>query len=107
MKSAVSKNNKDGSIQRPPIGFATIKTTQAIVTEEQTQREQQDVIEFQNLKRTHMKLLKAVTYLTIKRHMNFMGASYIMKQQVTSYLLDKIQLFPRTCLLTVPYPYQT
>ncbi len=43
-----------------PSGFATIKTTQAIVTEEQTQREQQDVIEFQNLKRQHMKQLKAL-----------------------------------------------
>jgi len=45
---------------KPTSGFATIKTTQAIVIEEQTQREQQDVIEFQNLKRQHMKQLKAL-----------------------------------------------
>lgn len=43
-----------------PIGFATIKTTQAIVSEEQSQREHQDVIEFQNLKRQHAKLLKVL-----------------------------------------------
>lgn len=41
-----------------PVGFATIKTTQAIVSEEQSHREHQDVIEFQNLKRQHAKLLK-------------------------------------------------
>lgn len=48
-------------MQRPKPGFATIKTTQAIVTEEQSQREQQDYFEFQNLKRQHAKLLKAVS----------------------------------------------
>ena len=46
---------------RQPIGFATIKTAQVIVSEEQSQREHQDVIEFQNLKRQHAKLLKAVS----------------------------------------------
>lgn len=47
-------------MQQPPhpLGFATIKTTQAIVSEEQSQRECQDVVEFQNLKRQHAKLLK-------------------------------------------------
>jgi hypothetical protein len=52
--------SSSSSIQRPKPGFATIKTTQAIVSEEQTQREQQDYFEFQNLKRQHAKLLKAV-----------------------------------------------
>lgn len=51
----VNNNNN-----RHPTGFATIKTTQAIISEEQTQREQQDVIEFQNLKRQHTKLLKGL-----------------------------------------------
>jgi hypothetical protein len=54
--------SSNSSMQRPKPGFATIKTTQAIVTEEQTQREQQDYFEFQNLKRQHAKLLKAVKY---------------------------------------------
>ena len=54
-------NNHESPMQKQPAGFATIKTTQAIVSEEQTQREQQDVIEFQNLKRQHTKLLKAVS----------------------------------------------
>jgi hypothetical protein len=42
------------------VGFATIKTAQAIVSEEQSLREHQDMIEFQNLKRQHTKLLKAL-----------------------------------------------
>ena len=46
--------------RNPAAGFATIKTAQAIVSEEQSQREHQDVIEFQNLKRQHTKLLKAL-----------------------------------------------
>jgi hypothetical protein len=50
----------NSTIQRPPAGFATIKTTKAILSEEQSQREQQDVIEFQHLKRQHAKLLKEV-----------------------------------------------
>ena len=45
---------------RQPAGFATIKTAQAIVSEEQLQREQQDLIEFQNLKKQHTKLIKAL-----------------------------------------------
>jgi len=58
-RSAMNSNN-ESPMQKQPAGFATIKTTQAIVSEEQTQREQQDVIEFQNLKRQHTKLLKAL-----------------------------------------------
>lgn len=41
-------------------GFSTIKTPKTIITQQEqvTQRDQQDVIEFQNLKRQHTKLLK-------------------------------------------------
>ncbi len=59
-KAGSSASNVPIPEHRSQFGFATIKTTQAIVSEEQSQREHQDVIEFQNLKRQHMKLLKAV-----------------------------------------------
>ena len=42
------------------VGFATIKTTQTIVCEEQSQREHQEIVEFQNLKKQHAKILKSV-----------------------------------------------
>ena len=69
-------SNNESPMQKQPAGFATIKTTQAIVSEEQTQREQQDVIEFQNLKRQHTKLLKAVS-LNLTASLNVCNSSFI------------------------------
>jgi hypothetical protein len=56
----ITKSEENGAKNFASHGFATIKTTQAIVCEEQLQREHQEIIEFQNLKRQHMKLLKAL-----------------------------------------------
>lgn len=55
-----AKPDENGARNNLCHGFATIKTTQAIVSEEQLQREHQEIIEFQNLKRQHTKLLKAL-----------------------------------------------
>ena len=57
---AASSSSTNFIEPRQPVGFATIKTAQAIVSEEQLQREQQDLIEFQNLKKQHTKLIKAL-----------------------------------------------